>query len=107
MAVNDKEHAEIKIGKGFESKWIDSNRLVISDNRLFKVYDVQTSTVVKEFKIDDPCSGDYSFGPTIDIIYYQAFCGGEGERPVVKIFDLKTRKKKELISDAENPTYVK
>ncbi len=107
MNVNDKKDLAIKIGKGKDSKWVDSKRLFISDNRLFKVYDVQTRAVVKEFNIDDPCSGDYSFGPTMETIYYQAFCGGEGERPVIKMFDLKSRKKKELIFDGENPLYVK
>jgi hypothetical protein len=107
MDVNDKQHAEVNIGKGFQSQWVDNNSFVISYNRLFKVYDIQTRTVVKEFKIDDPCYSDYSIGRTIDTIYYKAFCGGEGERPVIKIFDLKSRKKKELIPDGEYPIYIK
>lgn len=107
MNVDVKKDLAIKIGKGDDSKWVDSKRLSISDNRLFKVYDVQTRAVVKEFNIDDPCSGNYSFGPTIETIYYQAFCGGEGERPIIKMFDIKSRKKKELIIDGENPFYVK
>jgi dipeptidyl aminopeptidase/acylaminoacyl peptidase len=107
MNVDDKKDLAIKIGKGSNSIWIDSKRLVISADRLFKVYDVQTRTVVKEFKIDDPYSEDCSFEPTLETIYCQAFCGGEGEQPVVKIFDVKTRTKKELISSAEHPLYVK
>lgn len=107
MDFNNKSDLSHKIGKGSQSQWIDTSRLAVFDERLFKVYDLQAKRVVRELKVDDPCSSDFAIGKTIDTLFYKSMCGHEGERKKIKILDLKSRVQRELIFDAENPTYIR
>ncbi len=108
MEVDDKNHLPFKVGKGRQSQWIDNNKLVISDGNIVKLYDIQTKNVVKEFKVHDQRGfGYYSIGKSIETLFYASYAGGEGEVSKVKMFDLKSRKTKELIYNAKNPTYIK
>lgn len=104
----DSKHTSYKIGKGSQSKWANKKRLIIAHDKSLGVYDVHSKKLVKDLKADDPNGfGYFSIGPTPEILFYASYNGGEGDKSKVKVYDLKSGKKSELILDAENPTYVK
>lgn len=108
MDVNDNNRLSYKIGKGYRSQWIDNNRLAALYDRSLKVYDIQTKQVIKEFTFDDACDADSSFsiGKAMNVLFYTSFCGREERKTGLIMFDPTSQKKREIIYDADNPTYV-
>jgi len=108
LDVSNNAHTSHKIGKGAQSQWADKNTIVIAREKSLAVYNVLSKNLIKEYKADDPSGfGDFTIGNTMETLLYASYNGGEGERSKIKAYDLKSRKRRELIIDAENPTYVK
>lgn len=108
LDVFDSNHASYKIGKGTQSQWTDKNTVIVARDKLLGVYNVQSKSLLKEYWIDDSNGfGYFTIGKPGETLFYASYNGGEGEKSKVKVFDLKSRRKSEIIFDAENPAYVK
>ena len=106
MNMSDKKDLASKIGKGSTPKWLDSNRMAIFENSELVIYDVQAKHTVNGISLTKPCGPYFSFGPSLDIIFYIGYCGHEGRTGLV-ILDQKLQKENMVVFDAKDPIYVK
>ncbi len=83
MSVNDNQRLSYKIGKGYRSQWLATNKLAVLDDRSLKVYDTQAKQVLKQFTLRDSCDSDFSITKDMDIIIYKLIVASKAEKPVL------------------------
>jgi dipeptidyl aminopeptidase/acylaminoacyl peptidase len=105
LDVKDYKQQHLKIGKGVCSHWVDGNKFTIPDGKAIKIYDIQAKRVVNEIAIEGKCRMDFSFGNSLDTVFYLTNCGVEGRNSLM-MFDAKTQEKTWLVYEAEDPKYV-
>ena len=106
MDMSDRKDLAIKIGKGSRSKWVDSNRMAIFEDSGLMIYEIHANHAAKRISLTHPCGPYYSFGPSLDIIFYIGYCGHEGRTGLVML-DQQLQKENMIVFDAKNPIYVK